>query len=315
MKKWMLGGALGVVVLGAGWGISQTLPSGPKLTKTFENATAQNLVDWLKDQGVQIDASKLKIDPSARFTISLKDVDKTSAVRAIAGALGYWIDQDGGKYKVRASDDVIVIGPDGAKALGPDFEKHIEKAFGPDFELKIQKAFGPDFEKKFEKSFGPDFQKHMEEWGKQFAKEMEQWGAHMKEFKIEGMPDGSKVRMWSNGKELDPEQMKKMHEQIRKAMESMPKMPAMPDMPKLPDMPKMPDMPKTPRVLRIESQNWDKLLDSLTADQWAKQKTQGFLKPSDLTADQRKMVSIPDGDGNFTITISKDGKTLTIKKG
>lgn len=345
MKKWMLGGALSVVVLGAGWGISQSLPTGAKLSKNFENATAQSLVDWLKQQGVEMDANKVKLDPNARFSISLKDVDKTSAIRAIAGALGYWVDEQGGKYSLRGSRNAIVVGPDGTTPWGPDAELKIEKAFGPDFQKKME-----DWGKDLEKRFGPEFQKHMEDWGKDFEKRMQEWGGKMKEFKIvEGSPNSPTVRIWADGKELDPKKIKEFRMKPGKAYKMVPSvppippMPAMPSMPDMPDikiwahgkdldpakmkeieehirkamegMPKLPDIPAMPHAMRIDSQNWDKLIASLTAEQWAKQKSQGFLKPSDLTADQRKMVSIPDGDGDFNITITKDGKTLTIKKG
>ena len=57
------------------------------------------------------------------------------------------------------------------------------------------------------------------------------------------------------------------------------------------------------------------LLKSITKDQWAIHKKQGFLKPSDLTDKQKKMLGIEDwGDGrNLSIDIIVDGKELKIR--
>ena len=62
------------------------------------------------------------------------------------------------------------------------------------------------------------------------------------------------------------------------------------------------------------NQDLGKLMKSLSDKQWELHKKQGHLMFSDLTKEQLKMVA-PDGkvDGKITITISTDGKTLTLK--
>jgi hypothetical protein len=63
----------------------------------------------------------------------------------------------------------------------------------------------------------------------------------------------------------------------------------------------------------FKSADVSKLLDSLTPAQQAQAKKQGYLTPADLSASQKAMLGGLSKDGYFTITISKDGKKLTIK--
>jgi hypothetical protein len=58
-----------------------------------------------------------------------------------------------------------------------------------------------------------------------------------------------------------------------------------------------------------------KLLASITPAQWELSKKQGYLKVSDLTEEQRRLFdNWPKGDGDFTMSYSIDGKSLTIKR-
>ena len=60
--------------------------------------------------------------------------------------------------------------------------------------------------------------------------------------------------------------------------------------------------------------NMGKLLKSLTDKQWDLHKKQGYLKFSDLTQEQLKMV-VPNGkvEGKMTLSCTIDGKSLTLK--
>lgn len=58
----------------------------------------------------------------------------------------------------------------------------------------------------------------------------------------------------------------------------------------------------------------DDLLKSLTPAQKDLAKSQGYLKLSDLTPEQRKLTG-HTGDGTFDLTITRDGQTLKIKNG
>jgi hypothetical protein len=65
---------------------------------------------------------------------------------------------------------------------------------------------------------------------------------------------------------------------------------------------------------KVTDEDNAKLMKSLTDKQWDLHKKQGFLKFSDLTREQLKLIKA-DGpiDVNITISYSKDGKSLTLK--
>lgn len=59
--------------------------------------------------------------------------------------------------------------------------------------------------------------------------------------------------------------------------------------------------------------NLKPLMDSLTDDQWAKHQSQGYLTLDDLTDAQKKLVGkLPSGDA-WSITLSIDGRSLTLR--
>jgi hypothetical protein len=66
-------------------------------------------------------------------------------------------------------------------------------------------------------------------------------------------------------------------------------------------------------ILRLGARDIPKLMNSLTADQWARHEKQGYLTPNDLTPDQRKLAGrFPSGE-NWTVSYSINGKNLTLK--
>jgi len=64
---------------------------------------------------------------------------------------------------------------------------------------------------------------------------------------------------------------------------------------------------------RLQGDNMKKLLDSLTPAQWELSKKQGYLKLSDLTAAQRKLIGDIKPSDDLTLSYSIDGKKITIK--
>jgi len=68
-------------------------------------------------------------------------------------------------------------------------------------------------------------------------------------------------------------------------------------------------VPSAPVALKSASMK--ELMKSLTPDQRAKHERQGYLKLSDLSGAQKKMLGNPNG--NFTISVNMDGQKLTIK--
>ncbi len=57
--------------------------------------------------------------------------------------------------------------------------------------------------------------------------------------------------------------------------------------------------------------NVEKLLDSLTDEQWKKQESQGYLSLNDLTAEQRELLGNPPSP--FEMSVEVRGKRLVIK--
>ncbi len=68
----------------------------------------------------------------------------------------------------------------------------------------------------------------------------------------------------------------------------------------------------TDRAFVFGTQDIKGLMNSLTDKQWELQKKNGYLTPDDLTPKQRVMLG-SDTKGDFSLSFSLDGKTLTIK--
>lgn len=66
-------------------------------------------------------------------------------------------------------------------------------------------------------------------------------------------------------------------------------------------------------IQQIQVMQIEELMKSITPEQWKLMEKNGHLKQSDLTKKQLEMIGNPSGDGEFNITIQRDGKTLKIK--
>jgi hypothetical protein len=112
---------------------------------------------------------------------------------------------------------------------------------------------------------------------------------------------------------LDAERFRAMGEEIRKQMEEM--MKDLPSRDRLPAMPKF-ERGSGPGGTRIMLGQADirKLVEGLTAEQWAKHERQGYLTFEDLTSEQRRHVTVPSGD-TWSLSFSIDGKTLNLRSG
>ncbi|MBS1724623.1 MAG: hypothetical protein JSS66_16900 [Armatimonadetes bacterium] len=175
------------------------------------------------------------------------------------------------------------------------------------------KKMSPEERAKFEKEmqlFGEKMGKFGEDLGKELGK-MPKDGWHFKE-----LPGGD----WQL-KEM-PEMDAKMKELLQKHLKDMPdmnfKFKEMPgfDGEKLKEeiqksMKDIPDM-KNFKFEKGEFADIGKLVDSLTPAQLEKARSKGYLTPGDLTPEQKKMFG-KIGDGEFTVTFEKGGKSVTFK--
>lgn len=158
-----------------------------------------------------------------------------------------------------------------------------------------------------------------EVWSGEMPKDWEkEWSEHAERFRVAPRvwAFGPKGEFNFEGKELTPEQ----REKIEKALEDLPDVKIEIDR-ALKDLPKIPAearesidkaMADRARAFKFEGANLTKVMESLTNEQWELHERQGHLKPSDLTPAQRELLGAK-GEGDFSITIDKDGKKLTIK--
>ena len=65
--------------------------------------------------------------------------------------------------------------------------------------------------------------------------------------------------------------------------------------------------------VQIHTADVGKLIKTVTPAQWSKQKSQGYLKLSDLTPAQQKMLGQPKGKGDWNVQFVVDGKKLSIR--
>lgn len=69
------------------------------------------------------------------------------------------------------------------------------------------------------------------------------------------------------------------------------------------------------RPFIFKSDGFIRLMDSLTPEQWALHERQGYLKVDDLTPEQRGMLGALPTNATWIISVTVDGRTLTLKNG
>lgn len=139
------------------------------------------------------------------------------------------------------------------------------------------------------------------EGAKMSEKERKEFELEMKKLHDEMKALPGEIKMFK----LDGKELKGMSDAERKAFEK-----SMKDLKiELKDVHGLAKVPGAPVALK--SANMKELMKSLTPDQKSKHERQGYLKLSDLSGAQKKMLGNPSG--NFTISVNMDGQKLTIK--
>ena len=304
--------------------VQTTVAPARRVTVRFSNAPVKQVLDWLSKQDADFVVASSSIPSDLRITLSVKDEPLSAVEKVIASAMGgSWSKHDGilvfhkgamgdMPFNVFSSDGPmgdnpkwlkmlpngngqIWAGPDGKAfdlklkdldklddQFGPEWQKKFEKDFGPEFQKKIQGQFGPEWQKKIEKDFGPEFQKKIQG---QFGPE---W-----QLKFE--------------KDFGPEFQKKLQDQFGPEWQK-----------KMEDMAKNGKGPtwafsngKGGPVFSIGRQDFNGLLESLTADQKATMHKNGYLTPKDLNDKQRKMLG--EVTGKFELHVKTDKGEMTVK--
>lgn len=143
--------------------------------------------------------------------------------------------------------------------------------------------------------------KEMEAAMKQAREAMAQARKQMNDPKIKAEIERARSQAAKEGKLSDTQrreielEMKRAHDEMAKAHGEMDKAQV--------------EMKKA----RLHGENMKKLLDSITPAQWELSKKQGYLKFSDLTPAQRKLIGDVEASDDMTLSYSIDGKKITIK--
>ncbi|GMV36127.1 MAG: hypothetical protein AMXMBFR61_06350 [Fimbriimonadales bacterium] len=228
-------------------------------------------------------APKLRTDDSGRVQLDLpKSESIAESLRETAKAL-----RESAKERDGDGGDWAKLGDELRKSADQleRLAKELEKRGGvPGFEFReAPRVFQPDRVREFEwrKDLTPEKRKRMEEW-------LRERGYLDREFKLETPRLRERIGALPDLKELFKD---------------------MPDLRKM-----LKDVPSLKESFEFRGGDVRELMDSITPDQWALHEKQGYLKLSDLTPEQRKMVGIRGGPGSqITMAFVLDGKKLTIK--
>ncbi len=305
--------------------------------------TIEDVIKWMGDTGISFVLENQNLS-SRKVTINIVDQPVEDAIAAIAEALGTGWSKRGQVY-VLGTKDVLAPrawtvpgSPVTPKGLSPEARVRVETEVKRAEEL-AKKA------RENAKYIAPEVFTWRSGLSEKDRKELEQ---QMK--KLHELKELSDVRVYTDvksisekerkaleeslkglksmphifikeGREMTPAERKKFEESMRKLEVEMKELG---DDMKVYTMPPMTgqqrkelegkwfserDLPKAPAALRTGTM--EELMKSLTPDQRMKHEQQGFLKFSDLSGAQKKMLGSPKG--NFTISFNLNGKQLTIK--
>lgn len=305
--------------------------------------TIEDVIKWMGDTGISFVLENQNLS-SRKVTINIVDQPVEDAIAAIAEALGTGWSKRGQVYVLGTKDALAprvwsVPGePIAPKALSPEARVRVETEVKRAEEL-AKKA------RENAKYIAPEVFTWRSGLSEKDRKELEQ---QMK--KLHELKDLSDVRVYTDVKSISEKELKALEESL-KGLKSMPhifiregremtpaerkkfeesmrklevEMKELGDDMKVYTMPPMTgqqrkelegkwfserDLPKAPAALRTGTM--EELMKSLTPDQRMKHEQQGFLKFSDLSGAQKKMLGSPKG--NFTISFNLNGKQLTIK--
>ena len=280
-----------------------------RISLNFNDASLKDVANFLRKQKVDfaIDPDQFK---DRRLTVSLSDVSTNTALSAIASALDAHWERVG-------SVNVLKKGAGFGSGFGSNFRMAPQGTFTMPAMPKM-----PDM--KFYPGQGMD-KKSMEEMQKAMAEAQKALQNQKFEFKsFQGLDKAQQeeIRKALEGarKEIDRSRIEmrnldgahvygldpKTLEQLRANGKL--------DGTRIYglDKQKVNELRAKSRSLVINGKNIGDVMKSLTPAQKELQKTQGYLKASDLTSEQRSILGIT-GEGSFDITIVRDGETLKIK--
>lgn len=290
-----------------------------RVSVNFKNASIQEVAEWLSSHGLSY---VIKIEGDARLTMNIVDQPLKDAANAVAEAMGGRWSQNGNVFTFTKGPRNLAFAhgfemDEQGLARMKEFkgfdEKALQEHLGKMKELKGFQFEGKDFKMLDEKALQEHLGKikNLKPLDEKAMKELEQHLGKMKEFKFD--PKEMKGFMF-DGKEykpMDEKSMKQFEERMQKwskdfELKSKDGKAFVWDGKALEGL-------KMGEGFALRMQDLDKLMESITKDQWALHEKQGHLKWTDLTPAQQKMVGNSKGDKDWSLSISKNGKTLNFK--
>lgn len=324
------------------------LSKDPALQKpvsiTFTNGNLGDVLRTLSKNGLSFIVEETERARSARFTLSITNKPLSHVLEAIADVYGGIWSNKNGIYTLKQGGMVFggatAIAPKGGMLANPKELKQWQGQIPPEAMKEIEEAMKmlgkgemkelPDLEHynpfmrepgaKNENPFDAnELKKAIEEmikghkdWkqmesGKLSQKELEELHKELGQLHKElALPEGAmKFLMVPELEGKEREEMKqKIQEWVKKGGEGKFELRLEPGKP----------MPEGEWSVFVDGGggNFPKLLDSLTPAQLELSKKQGYLTPKDLTDAQKKLLG-KQPEGDWMISVSMNGKSLTIK--
>lgn len=297
--------------------------------------TIEDVVKWMGDNGISFVLENRALS-TRKVTVNIVNQPVDDAIAAIADALGTSWTKRGQVYVLGGQDAFaprVFAAPGSTKKiqpLSPQQKAMIEAQTKRAQELSkkaLEKSIAPrifSFEVPTPPGLSDKDRKEFEQQMKKLREELK--GLDVRIYTdMKGLSETERKAMDEalknlknhlsirDYRQMTPEEQKRFDEAMRKLEIDMRKLGddfkvyTVPPM--RPGQVKESAAPRAPLILKAASM--DELLKSLTPDQKVKHEQQGFLKYSDLSGAQKKMLGSPSG--NFTISFNLDGRKLTIK--
>lgn len=339
MNKRFISALAGTIVIGGALGVAIAQNkavaelNGPQPRPGIQEMTAGQMLNYMKEQGTKYIVETTDIPKNRKFEVNLTSTNPDEVAKAIAKALDMQAVKEGNVWVFKQDDlahgfhfgpgdmdfdfdmkDMPFIDGKAFAFSGEEF-KELEKL--KDLHGKEWDQMTPEEKAKFEKTMA-EFGKKMGEFGEKMGKmKIELKGMDGKAFKFDS--DTFKELHGKEWEKMSPEEKaefeKEMAEMKKELSEMKVEINGMNSEEFKKDMERMKAEIKKGihDGMKVHIENTDKLIKSISADQWKLMETQGHLKLSDLTKEQLELLGNPKGDGEFNISISRDGKKLVIK--
>ncbi|MDI9636840.1 hypothetical protein QM565_13875 [Geitlerinema splendidum] len=290
--------------------------------KRASEMTAQQMLDWLKKSGYKFVLETTEIPKDKTFIINLDGAKPEDAIPAIARALNLNWSKRGDVYVLSRSADIFnwstnpeIAGKHHFK-FGDDgsgFSLHLDGALA-ELHESLKNLKGLEFNgKKWDDltdeekaKFKADMEKMRDEIQKSFRDMKFDFDMDFPKIHLHGLSDKEKAEIEKEMKTLREELKRdfgkdgkvriEIDEEIRKAMEDA-----------------RSEIKDATAKIKIQTENVGKLIRSLTPAQKKLMQERGYLKPSDLTPEQKKMVDGLDYKGTYNISLKTDDGEIRIK--